>query len=92
MTLRLIRTEDLPRAVSARMVMGVLSDIWQVAADNVGKIRIIDDPKVQGAVFDLPAEIAKELLTKPMRAEDIVDSIKKVSFRSTEFCTLKVQI
>ena len=46
MTLRLIRTEEWPRAVSARMVMGVLSDIWQEAADNVGKIRIIDDPKV----------------------------------------------
>ncbi|KAG0615496.1 hypothetical protein M758_5G046000 [Ceratodon purpureus] len=78
MTLRMIRTEELPRAVSARMVMGVLADIWQVAADNVGKIRIIDDPKVQGAVFDLPAEIAKELLTKPRREEDVIESIKKV--------------
>lgn len=26
--------------------MGVLSDIWQMAADRVGKIRVIEDPKV----------------------------------------------
>lgn len=45
-TLRMVRTEELPRAMSARMVMGVLADIWDAAADNVGKIRIIDDPKV----------------------------------------------
>lgn len=34
------------RPLSPRVVMGVLSDIWQMAADRVGKIRVIDDPKV----------------------------------------------
>lgn len=77
-TLRMVRTEELPRAMSARMVMGVLADIWDAAADNVGKIRIIDEPKIQGAVFDLPQEIAKELLTKPRREEDVIESIKKL--------------
>lgn len=70
----------MPRPVSPRMVMGVLSNIWQTAADKVGKIRVIDDPKVQGACFDLPVDVAKELLTKPSGSENIIEAIKKVKF------------
>jgi hypothetical protein len=28
------------------MLMGALADIWQTAADKVGKIRVIDDRQV----------------------------------------------
>ena len=44
-TLRLVRPKS-SRPLSPRVVMGVLSDIWQMAADRVGKIRVIEDPKV----------------------------------------------
>lgn len=70
----------MPRPVSPRMVMGVLSDIWQTAADKVGKIRVIDDPKIQGACFDLPVDVAKELLTKPLDSENIIEAIKQVHY------------
>lgn len=60
--------------------MGVLSDIWQTAADKVGKIRVIDDSKIQGACFDLPVDVAKELLTKPSDSENIIEAIKQVHY------------
>lgn len=76
------------RPVSPRMVMGVLSDIWQTAADKVGKIRVIDDPKIQGACFDLPEDVAKELLTKPLDSENIIEAIKQVHYSAklNSFC------
>jgi hypothetical protein len=80
----------MPRPVSPRMVMGVLSDIWQTAADKVGKIRVIDDPKIQGACFDLPVDVAKELLTKPLDSENIIEAIKQVHYSAKlnrNFCS-----
>jgi ATP-dependent RNA helicase DDX21 len=44
-TLKWVRTAP-SRPVSARMLMGALADIWQTAADKVGKIRVIDDRQV----------------------------------------------
>jgi hypothetical protein len=44
-TLKWLRTAP-SRPVSARMLMGALADIWQTAADKVGKIRVIDDRQV----------------------------------------------
>lgn len=52
------------RPFSARELMGILSDMWPVAADKVGKIKSYDSGKVEGAVFDLPQDVAKELLLK----------------------------
>ncbi|KAF5776176.1 putative RNA helicase [Helianthus annuus] len=50
--------------MSARTVTGFLADVYKTAADELGKIHIIADEMVQGAVFDLLEEIAKELLTR----------------------------
>lgn len=52
------------RPFSARELMGILSDMWPAAADKVGKIKSYDNGKVEGAVFDLPQEVAKELILK----------------------------
>lgn len=52
------------RQLSARELMGILSEMWPAAADQVGKIRSYGDGKVEGAVFDLPKDVAKELLLK----------------------------
>ncbi|XP_074295348.1 meiotic recombination protein DMC1 homolog isoform X1 [Silene latifolia] len=49
-----------------RSVMGFLSDVYATAADEVGKIQLIADERVQGVVFNLPEEIAKELLKKEL--------------------------
>ncbi|BBN05938.1 ATP-dependent RNA helicase DDX21 [Marchantia polymorpha subsp. ruderalis] len=79
-TLRLIRTNKAKggRLVSARAVMGTLADIYPAAADQVGKIKIIDDRNIEGAVFDLPEDVAKELLTKPRDAGDLIDVPKSL--------------
>ncbi len=36
------------------------------------------DKQVAGAVFDLPEDIAKELLSKPLPPGDVIDAPKKV--------------
>jgi ATP-dependent RNA helicase DDX21 len=73
-TLRVVRTGSRSgQPISARVVSGMLSSIYPPAADNVGKICIIDDPNVDGAVFDLPEDVAKELLSKPTRPGDVLD-------------------
>lgn len=64
--------------MTPRVVMGVLSDIWQTAADKVGKIKIVDDPKTDGAVFDLPEDAAKVLLEKPKSQGEVINICKSV--------------
>ncbi|KAH9546848.1 hypothetical protein CY35_11G003000 [Sphagnum magellanicum] len=76
-TLKWLRTAP-SRPVSARMLMGALADIWQTAADKVGKIRVIDDRQMAGAVFDLPSDVAKELLSKLVPPGDSIDIAKKL--------------
>ncbi|KAG0569832.1 hypothetical protein KC19_6G118900 [Ceratodon purpureus] len=76
-TLRLVRPRG-SRPMSARVVMGILSDIWQTAADKVGKIKIIDDPKADGAVFDLPEDVAKALLDKPTPQGEVIEICKSL--------------
>ncbi|XP_024362565.1 DEAD-box ATP-dependent RNA helicase 3B, chloroplastic [Physcomitrium patens] len=71
-TLRLVRPRG-SRPMTPRVVMGVLSDIWPTAVDKVGKIKIVDDQKADGAVFDLPEDVAKELLSKPTRSGEVID-------------------
>ncbi|KAL3635178.1 hypothetical protein CASFOL_019725 [Castilleja foliolosa] len=64
--------------LSARSVTGFLSDVYSAAADEIGKINIIADEKVQGAVFDLPEEIAKELLTREIPEGNTITKITKL--------------
>ncbi|KAG0606117.1 hypothetical protein M758_9G115200 [Ceratodon purpureus] len=67
-TVRLVRTTErgplTPRAVS-----GILASISRSAADRVGKICIIEDHRVAGAVFDLPDDVAKEIIS--LATEDV---------------------
>ncbi|KAK2966183.1 hypothetical protein RJ640_008749 [Escallonia rubra] len=78
-TLQLARDPAYARGfLSARSLTGFLSDVYSKAADQVGKIHIIADEKVQGAVFDLPEEIAKELLNKQMPPGHTVSKITKL--------------
>ncbi|XP_059652179.1 DEAD-box ATP-dependent RNA helicase 3, chloroplastic [Cornus florida] len=78
-TLQLTRDPGYIRGfLSARSVTGFLSDIYSAAADEVGKIHIIADERVQGAVFDLPEEIAKELLNRQIPPGNTISKITKL--------------
>ncbi|KAJ6829772.1 DEAD-box ATP-dependent RNA helicase 3, chloroplastic-like [Iris pallida] len=72
-------TRELTRGFfSARSVMGFLSDVYPTAADEIGKIHLIADERVQGAVFDLPEEIAKNLLTTQLPPGNTISKITKL--------------
>ncbi|CAO2831176.1 unnamed protein product [Amaranthus hypochondriacus] len=78
-TLQLTREPGYSRGfLSARSVMGFLSDVYATAADEVGKIQLIADENCQGAVFDLPEEIAKELLNKEIPPGNTLSKITKL--------------
>ncbi|XP_074294264.1 DEAD-box ATP-dependent RNA helicase 3, chloroplastic-like [Silene latifolia] len=78
-TLQLSRDSGYSRGyMSARSVMGFLSDVYPTAADEVGKIQLIADERVLGAVFDLPEEIAKELLKKELPPGNTLSKISKL--------------
>ncbi|XP_057960553.1 DEAD-box ATP-dependent RNA helicase 3, chloroplastic [Malania oleifera] len=78
-TLQLTRDSGYSRGfLSARSVTGFLSDVYPAAADEVGKIYIIADERVQGAVFDLPEEIAKGLLNMQTPPGNTVSKIAKL--------------
>ncbi|KAF9621709.1 hypothetical protein IFM89_027320 [Coptis chinensis] len=78
-TLQLTRDPGHSRGfLSARSVTGFLSDVYPDAADEVGKIHLIADERVQGAVFDLPEEIARELLLKQTPPGNTISKITKL--------------
>ncbi|CAL9132304.1 unnamed protein product, partial [Musa acuminata var. zebrina] len=78
-TLQLTRESGHSRGFfSARSVTGFLSDVFPAAADEVGKIYMIADERVQGAVFDLPEDIAKELLNKQLPPGNSISKITKL--------------
>ncbi|XP_068662654.1 DEAD-box ATP-dependent RNA helicase 3, chloroplastic-like [Aristolochia californica] len=78
-TLQLTRESGVSRGfLSARSVTGFLSDVHSAAADEVGKIHLIADEKVQGAVFDIPEDIAKELLNRQMPPGNTITKITKL--------------
>ncbi|KAK6911741.1 GUCT protein [Dillenia turbinata] len=78
-TLQLTRDPGYTKGfLSPRSVTGFLSDVYSAAADEVGKIFIIADERVQGAVFDLPEEIAKELLDKQLPPGNTISKITKL--------------
>ncbi|KAF5946813.1 hypothetical protein HYC85_017041 [Camellia sinensis] len=81
-TLQLTRDPSYTRGfLSARSVTGFLSDVYSAAADVVGKIHLIADERVQGAVFDLPEEIAKVLLNRQIPPGNTISKITKVEFK-----------
>ncbi|KAJ1377845.1 P-loop containing nucleoside triphosphate hydrolase [Sesbania bispinosa] len=78
-TLQLTRDPDTSRrSLSVRSVTGFLSDVYSPAADEVGKIHLIADERIQGAVFDLPEDIAKELLNKDIPPGNTISKITKL--------------
>ncbi|XP_020254378.1 DEAD-box ATP-dependent RNA helicase 3, chloroplastic-like, partial [Asparagus officinalis] len=78
-TLQLTREQGFSRGVfSARSVMGFLSDVYPAAADEIGKIHLIADERVHGAVFDLPEEIAKSLLSMQLPPGNTIFKITKL--------------
>ncbi|XP_050379337.1 DEAD-box ATP-dependent RNA helicase 3, chloroplastic isoform X2 [Argentina anserina] len=78
-TLQIIRDPEFARGyLSARSVTGFLSDVYSAAADELGKIYLIADERVQGAVFDLPEEIAKELLKRQIPPGNSISKISKL--------------
>ncbi|CAL9078987.1 RNA helicase [Musa troglodytarum] len=78
-TLQLTREPGYSRGFfSARSVTGFLSDVVPAAADEVGKIYLIADERIQGAVFDLPEDIAKELLNKQLPPGNSISKITKL--------------
>ncbi|KAL9260317.1 DEAD-box ATP-dependent RNA helicase 3A, chloroplastic-like protein [Drosera capensis] len=78
-TLQLTRDPSVVRGfLSARSVTGFLNDVYSKAADNVGKIHVIADERVQGAVFDVPEEIGKELLEMQLPPGNTITKITKL--------------
>ncbi|XP_051177331.1 DEAD-box ATP-dependent RNA helicase 3, chloroplastic isoform X2 [Lolium perenne] len=78
-TLQLIRDPEYARGFfSPRSVTGFLSDVSPAAADEVGKIYLIADERVQGAVFDLPEEIAKDLLSMELPTGNTLSKVTKL--------------
>ncbi|XP_017228720.1 DEAD-box ATP-dependent RNA helicase 3, chloroplastic [Daucus carota subsp. sativus] len=78
-TLQLTRDPAYARGfLSAGSVIGFLSSIYTTAADEIGKIQMIADERVQGAVFDLPEEVAKELLEKQIPPGNTITKITKL--------------
>ncbi|XP_057822102.1 DEAD-box ATP-dependent RNA helicase 3B, chloroplastic isoform X2 [Cryptomeria japonica] len=71
------------RMMSARTVMGILSEIWPPSAGQVGKIKSISDRDVEGTVFDLPDDVAKELLLKKIQPGYTISAITEV--QKTQF-------
>ncbi|XP_078444550.1 DEAD box RNA helicase (RH3) isoform X2 [Wolffia australiana] len=63
---------------SPRSVTGFLSDVSSAAADEVGKIYMVADDKVQAAVFDLPEEMARDLLSKQLPPGNTLAKVTKM--------------
>ncbi|KAK9070742.1 hypothetical protein SSX86_011144 [Deinandra increscens subsp. villosa] len=79
-TLQMTRDSDssIRGYMSARTVTGFLSSVYATAAGVLGKIHVIADKKVQGAVFDLPEDIAKNLLSKEIPPGTSITKISKL--------------
>ncbi|XP_024519673.1 DEAD-box ATP-dependent RNA helicase 3A, chloroplastic [Selaginella moellendorffii] len=77
MTLKFSRAPgNFPLAV--RHVVGAIASLSEKAADNIGKVQMIDEKNVEGAVFDLPEHIATDLLSKSMPSGTRIEAIKEL--------------
>ncbi|GAQ89408.1 DEAD box RNA helicase [Klebsormidium nitens] len=71
--------------VSPRNVQALLGSVGQQFADNVGKIRLISDRDVDGAVFDLPTKLAKRLVEIKEAEGDYFDEVQQLPRLVEEF-------
>ncbi|KAH7437048.1 hypothetical protein KP509_05G054100 [Ceratopteris richardii] len=78
MTLQFTRAQRWGGLLSPGGVMGALASIYPPAADEVGKILMLDPAEGMGAVFDLPEDVAKELLAIPLGPENSIQAISKL--------------
>eukprot|EP00897_Mesotaenium_endlicherianum_P005095 jgi/Mesen1/4613/ME000234S03864 len=70
---------------SARSVMIALSEHHKPAAATVGKIQLISDRNIEGAVFDVPEKMAKEILAIASDGEDVFDVVKELPRLQEEY-------
>eukprot|EP00271_Cylindrocystis_brebissonii_P011882 TRINITY_DN29887_c0_g1_i1.p1 TRINITY_DN29887_c0_g1~~TRINITY_DN29887_c0_g1_i1.p1 ORF type:complete len:956 (-),score=164.75 TRINITY_DN29887_c0_g1_i1:1469-4201(-) len=80
LTLRIVRSSARNGAPlsSARQVMMALGEAHPGATNSVGKIKIISERNIDGAVFDLPEKIARELLRMQPSSGDTFDLPKEL--------------
>jgi ATP-dependent RNA helicase DDX21 len=77
--MRVVRaSSDRGPIVSPRNVQALLSSVGPQFADNVGKIRLISDREVDGAVFDLPTNLAKKLVEIKEAGGDYFDVVTQL--------------
>eukprot|EP00250_Pteridium_aquilinum_P004271 c14494_g1_i1 orf=359-2722(+) len=90
MTLKVTRPGGLPIA-SSEAVSQFVAQVFPAAANSISKIRMLSESEIQGAVFDLPEKMAKDLLSMSIGTGEIVEAPKKLpkivedSFRAGGF-------
>lgn len=77
MTLKITCPGGLPMT-SPAAVSRSLSQIYTVAANSLGRVCMLHESEGEGAVFDLPEKIAKELLSLKIGSGEIIEAIKKL--------------
>ncbi|KAI5083937.1 hypothetical protein GOP47_0000106 [Adiantum capillus-veneris] len=77
MTLQVTRPGGSPIA-SAEAVTQFVSQAFPSAASSIGKIRMLSDSQVPGAVFDLPENMARSLLSMTIGTGEVLEAPKKL--------------
>lgn len=77
MTLKVTRPGGSP-ITSAEAVSQFVSQALPSAANSVGKIRMLSDSLVPGAVFDLPEKMAKDLLSVTIATGEVIEAPTKL--------------
>lgn len=77
MTLKITFPRGLP-FISTAAVTRSLAQIYPAAANSIGRICMLRESEVEGAVFDLPEKMAKELLSMKIESGDIIEAPKKL--------------
>lgn len=76
-TLKVTRPGGLPIA-SAQAVTQFVAQVFPSAANSIGRINMLSESEVQGAVFDLPEKMAKDLLSMSIGTGEIIEAPKKL--------------
>lgn len=90
MTLKVTRPGGLPIS-SSESVSQFVAQVFPSAANSISRVRMLSESEVPGAVFDLPENMAKELLSLTIGTGEIVEAPKKLpkivedSFRTGGF-------
>lgn len=77
MTLKVTRPGGSPIATS-EAVSQFVAQVLPSAANSVNRVRVLSESEVQGAVFDLPENMAKELLSLVIVTGEIIEAPKKL--------------